>query len=58
MTKWKKDCNHDGVIDCNDFAAIHKLGPHNCEASALFGSKYWNSYELCSKPAIDARSAN
>ena len=25
MSKWKKDCNNDGVIDCLDFAAIHKV---------------------------------
>ncbi|OTF79012.1 Destabilase-like protein, partial [Euroglyphus maynei] len=28
MAKWKRDCNHDGKIDCIDFALIHKLGPH------------------------------
>jgi hypothetical protein len=26
MNKWQRDCNGDGVIDCTDFAAIHKLG--------------------------------
>lgn len=26
MNKWNKDCNNDGVIDCTDFALIHKLG--------------------------------
>ena len=26
MNKWERDCNGDGLIDCTDFAAIHKLG--------------------------------
>ena len=26
MNKWQTDCNGDGLIDCSDFAAIHKLG--------------------------------
>ncbi len=25
MTKWQKDCNNDGTIDCLDYAAIHKV---------------------------------
>lgn len=58
MNKWKRDCNGDGIIDCNDYAAIHKLGPHSCNSQALFQSDYWVSYESCISPAIDARSAN
>lgn len=25
-----QDCNQDGVIDCMDYAAIHKLGGYGC----------------------------
>lgn len=56
MNKWQRDCNGDRVIDCDDFAAIHKLGPHQCDSEVLFGTKYWISYESCSAPAIDVRS--
>ena len=36
MSKWKRDCNNDGVIDCLDFAAIHKV----LEKSLSFESFY------------------
>ncbi|XP_075211177.1 lysozyme-like [Lycorma delicatula] len=30
VTKYSKDCNGDGVIDCYDYAKIHLLGPNSC----------------------------
>lgn len=30
MNKWNKDCNRDGLVDCTDFALIHKLGSNIC----------------------------
>ena len=48
MAKWKRDCNHDGKIDCIDFALIHKLGPHGCEKiQALKSTDYWNQFSQC-----------
>ncbi len=26
MRKWSRDCNGDGIVDCDDYAAIHKNG--------------------------------
>lgn len=30
MAKHKMDCNGDQLIDCDDYAAIHFLGPNSC----------------------------
>ncbi|RWS30551.1 Destabilase-like protein [Leptotrombidium deliense] len=46
MSKWLTDCNADGVIDCDDFAAIHKLGPQSCKTTSLATSKYWQQSSL------------
>ncbi|KAK4874162.1 hypothetical protein RN001_013522 [Aquatica leii] len=32
MFKFYQDCNGDNVVDCHDFAAIHKLGGYGCHA--------------------------
>ncbi|KAB0794164.1 hypothetical protein PPYR_13784 [Photinus pyralis] len=31
MYKFYQDCNGDGKVDCDDFAAIHKLGGYGCQ---------------------------
>ncbi|KAI4457188.1 destabilase-related [Holotrichia oblita] len=31
MQKYQQDCNNDGKIDCDDYAAIHKLGGYGCQ---------------------------
>ncbi|XP_015371381.1 PREDICTED: uncharacterized protein LOC107167012 [Diuraphis noxia] len=33
MHRFAQDCNNDGVIDCYDFAAIHKLGGFGCKGN-------------------------
>lgn len=48
MSKYGSDCNGDGVIDCNDYAAIHQTGPGNCNAAWLAKSEYWARYQLTS----------
>ena len=47
MTKWATDCNRDGVIDCYDFAAIHKTGAAGCSNQWLYESAYWNKLRKC-----------
>lgn len=51
MSKWTGDCNNDGIIDCDDFAAIHKMGPVGCKNQAVLRSllsAYWQKYSTCS----------
>ncbi|KAI1304085.1 Lysozyme [Halotydeus destructor] len=48
MTKWTRDCNGDGVVDCDDFAAIHKLGPHMCREESVTSTDYWKAFDKCS----------
>lgn len=48
MKKWTRDCNGDGVVDCDDYAAIHKLGPHMCREDSVTSTPYWSAYETCS----------
>ena len=45
MQKNKKDCNGDGKIDCDDFVALHKLGPNNCDKE--LPESYQERYEYC-----------
>ncbi|KAI7685364.1 Lysozyme 3 [Sarcoptes scabiei] len=53
MSKWKKDCNGDGKIDCIDYALIHKLGPHGCgKIEALAATDYWNQFLECPATSI------
>ena len=30
IARYTKDCNDDGMIDCIDYAALHKGGPSEC----------------------------
>lgn len=46
IAKYKKDCNGDGVINCDDFVAIHKLG-RNC--GAKLPETYKERYDFCSE---------
>ncbi len=57
MQKWKNDCNGDGVLDCTDFAIIHKTGPYSCNTSThIYETNYWRLFESCIAPPIDVRS--
>ncbi|KAH0820013.1 hypothetical protein GEV33_002777 [Tenebrio molitor] len=42
MQKFQQDCNNDGKIDCDDFAAIHKLGGYGCKGGlpGVYGQRY------------------
>lgn len=31
MQRFGRDCNKDNIIDCADYAAIHKAGPRHCD---------------------------
>ena len=41
------DCNQDGVLDCLDFAALHRLGRAACNLQSLLDSTYWNKFQQC-----------
>lgn len=47
MEKNKRDCNGDGFITCDDYAAIHRRGPHACTNRDLFKDHYWNKFQAC-----------
>ncbi|CAI6367893.1 unnamed protein product [Macrosiphum euphorbiae] len=32
MKRFAQDCNNDGVVDCYDYAAIHKMGGFGCKS--------------------------
>src|SRR5688572_12372250 len=58
MNKWRRDCNGDGIMDCDDFAAIHKLGPHQCREESVTTTDYWREYEKCpATTAIEPRNS-
>ncbi|KAL6448654.1 hypothetical protein ACFW04_000481 [Cataglyphis niger] len=45
MAKFGQDCTGNGVIDCDDYLRIHRLGGYGCTGS--LDSKYENKYKLC-----------
>nr|CAD7445590.1 unnamed protein product [Timema bartmani] len=45
MTKFSKDCNGDGRVDCFDYAAIHRLGGYGCNGALDFN--YQNKFQQC-----------
>ncbi|XP_076360620.1 invertebrate-type lysozyme 2-like [Tachypleus tridentatus] len=47
MRKWKRDCDRDGQITCNDFARIHKAGPYGCNGTWVLGTQYWTRFKEC-----------
>lgn len=47
MAKFGKDCNNDGVINCDDYVRIHRLGGYGC--GGPMDSKYEKTYNSCMK---------
>lgn len=47
LARFQRDCNDDGVIDCNDFAAVHVAGPRACNAQWYTESKYYSDFREC-----------
>lgn len=47
LARFQRDCNDDGVIDCNDFAAVHVAGPKACNAQWYTESKYYSDFREC-----------
>lgn len=47
IEKHQKDCNRDGKIDCYDIAAIHRVGPENCNSGKFLASQYWKDFNIC-----------
>ncbi|KAJ9585323.1 hypothetical protein L9F63_002908 [Diploptera punctata] len=45
MQKFGKDCNGDGVVNCFDFAKIHRLGGYGCEGNLDYN--YQNRFMEC-----------
>ncbi|XP_073837092.1 uncharacterized protein [Musca autumnalis] len=35
LKRYQRDCNNDGVIDCQDYIALHVLGPSGCANAEL-----------------------
>ncbi|VVC30739.1 Hypothetical protein CINCED_3A022870 [Cinara cedri] len=47
VTRYAQDCNNDGVINCLDYASIHKFGMASCEIPLDNG--YKDKYDECYK---------
>jgi len=54
MAKNGKDCNNDGTINCEDFAALHKFGS-SCSDNRLRATNFWYHFEYCTIMADDVR---
>ncbi|CAL1277526.1 unnamed protein product [Larinioides sclopetarius] len=47
MRRYGRDCDRNGVIDCTDFARIHKLGFGQCSSDSIIYTDYWQKFEFC-----------
>lgn len=47
MRRFGKDCNGDGVVNCFDYAAIHRLGGYGC--SGALDYNYQNKFMNCQR---------
>uniref|UniRef100_A0A1A9WK39 lysozyme n=1 Tax=Glossina brevipalpis TaxID=37001 RepID=A0A1A9WK39_9MUSC len=45
MIRYKQDCNDDGIIDCYDYAAIHRLGGYGCKG--ILPPTYYEILNAC-----------
>jgi hypothetical protein len=42
-----QDCNGDGIVNCFDYAAIHRLGGYGC--SGALDYNYQNKFMNCQR---------
>lgn len=45
MNKFGRDCNGDGIVNCDDFIRIHRYGKNGC--TNPLDSKFENIYKIC-----------
>jgi len=51
LNRFAQDCNNDGIVDCLDYASIHKLGGYGCHGQ--LNQEYKNKYNACQKSVFD-----
>lgn len=49
-----KDCNGDGVIDCHDFAYMHRMGAYGCNDPTVRNTDFYKRFKTCWKVVTDA----
>uniref|UniRef100_A0A4Q8K1W4 lysozyme n=1 Tax=Liphistius sp. SGP-2016 TaxID=1905180 RepID=A0A4Q8K1W4_9ARAC len=47
MTKWGRDCDNNGVVNCYDFARIHMAGPYGCNGTWVLTTDFWTRFKAC-----------
>ncbi|XP_054267857.1 lysozyme-like [Macrosteles quadrilineatus] len=47
MNKFAQDCNGDGVVNCYDYAAIHRQGGYGCRSP--LDAQYQDKFQNCLK---------
>lgn len=49
MRKYGRDCDklNEVVIDCSDFARIHKLGYGACGDESIYNTDYYGKFAIC-----------
>lgn len=50
MKRFGQDCDQNGVINCYDYAAIHKFGGYGC--SQKLPTDYANKFNACINYAL------
>lgn len=58
MEKYKRDCNGDGFITCEDYAAIHRRGARACSNKDLLKDHYWNKFLACRANQLPTKDVN
>ncbi|KAK0179466.1 hypothetical protein PV327_005216 [Microctonus hyperodae] len=47
IDRYAQDCNGDGVMNCDDYVRLHRLGGYGCNGP--IDPKYMESYQSCMK---------
>lgn len=46
LGKFSTDCNNDRIVNCDDYARLHKLGGYSC-TGGIETTDYWRGYTQC-----------
>lgn len=42
-----KDCDGNGIVDCEDFVRIHKMGPGACGSATVYDTPFYKEFAKC-----------
>ncbi|KAF2351631.1 Invertebrate-type lysozyme [Trinorchestia longiramus] len=56
MSKFRQDCNGDGLMNCDDYAHIHVLGGYGCKGQDFASTPFYERFQRCRQVLLAASS--